>query len=356
MLRVLIRGPAAIFKIQENLGAEMAKMLNKKRLRFSPAAVALMPSFIIVFIFVYVFIAYTIRISVSKNWMPALQDFTITDPWYSNYHKLVSAGRFQADIRNTIVFTFLFLVISVIAGLLLAIAVSNMNRSKVFFRNLFIMPYAVSFIVTGVVWRWIFNPVSGVNLLFKYSGISTLYEKTFGSPLQPQWMTSGDVVGNMNSLLEHVIPGGQFLQVQMGIPLAILPVIFAASWQLCGFAMAMFLAGLTSIPHELREAAAIDRATGFRYYRSIALPSLIPMGITTVVILTSSSLKIFDLIYAMSGSGIAFSTDMPGIYVYETMYKALQYPLGAAASIFMLIAVCLVVLPYLLKFSKANEE
>jgi len=142
----------------------------------------------------------------------------------------------------------------------------------------------------------------------------------------------------------------------MGIPLALLPVIFAAAWQLCGFAMAMFLAGLTSIPHELREAAAIDRASGFRYYRSIALPSLIPMGITTVVILTSTSLKIFDLIYAMSGSGVGFSTDMPGIYVYETMYKALRYPLGAAASVFMLIGVCIVVLPYLLKFSKANEE
>jgi glucose/mannose transport system permease protein len=334
----------------------MALTSLKRRFNVSPAAIALMPSFILVFIFVYVFIAYTIRISISKNWAPGLQDFRTTNPWYENYHTLVSAGRFQADIRNTIVFTALFLIISVVAGLLLAIAVSNMNRSKVFFRNLFIMPYAVSFIVTGVIWRWIFNPVSGVNLLFEYSGINSLYKTTFGTELHPDWMGSASVVGNMNGLLEHLIPGGTFLQVTMGIPLALLPVIFAASWQLCGFAMAMFLAGLTSIPHELREAAAIDRASGFRYYRSIALPALIPMGITTVVILTSTSLKIFDLIYAMSGSGVGFSTDMPGIYVYETMYKALRYPLGAAASVFMLIGVCIVVLPYLLKFSKANEE
>jgi glucose/mannose transport system permease protein len=80
------------------------------------------------------------------------------------------------------------------------------------------------------------------------------------------------------------------------------------------------------------------------------------MAVTCAVILTSTSLKIFDLIYAMSGSGIGFSTDMPGIYVYESMYKALRYPLGAAASIVMLVLVCVVVLPYLLRFNKGTEE
>ncbi len=114
----------------------MGTMILKRKFRVSPAAIALMPSFIIVFIFVYVFIAYTIRISLSKNWMPAKQDFTMPQPWYSNYRSLINAGRFQADILNTIIFTVLFLMISIIAGLLLAIAVSNMNRSRKFFRNL----------------------------------------------------------------------------------------------------------------------------------------------------------------------------------------------------------------------------
>lgn len=334
----------------------MLRLKSKPTFKINPAAVALLPSFILVFIFVYVFIAYTIRISFSKNWMPGLQDFSLPEKWYGTYHDLFTNFRFQADIRNTVIFTIFFLAISVVSGLLLAIAVSNMTKSKVFFRNLFIMPYAVSFIVTGVIWRWIFNPVSGVNLLFKYTGVSAVYEKVFGAPLEPDWMTSPTVWGNMNGLLEKLIPGGDVLQAQMGIPVALLPVIFAAAWQLCGFAMAMFLAGLSAIPHELREAASIDRASGFRYYRSIAIPSLIPMAVTCAVILTSTSLKIFDLIYAMSGSGIGFSTDMPGIYVYESMYKALRYPLGAAASIIMLVLVCIVVLPYLLRFNKGTEE
>ena len=324
--------------------------------KVNPAFLTILPSLILVFIFVYVFISYTIRIAISDNWQPAVQDFTVTSPWYENFRQLAVSTRFQSDIRNTIIFTIFFLSLSVGVGFLLAIGVSNMQRSQVFFRNLFLMPYAVSFIVTGVVWRWIFNPLSGANLLLQYSGISDLYEKAFGTPLQPGWTTSGDTIGNLNSLLEKVIPGGNILGAQMGIPMALLPVIFAASWQLCGFAMSMFLAGLAAIPHELREAAAIDRASGFTYTRRIALPLLMPMAVTSIVILTHTALKIFDLIYAMSGSGIGFATDMPGIFVYETMYKALRYPLGAAASLVMLLMVSIIVIPYLIRNNKQRAE
>lgn len=327
-----------------------------RKWKFNIAFLTILPSFVLVFIFVYVFISYTIRIALSDNWQPAVEDFTVTSPWYANFYDLALSTRFQSDIRNTVVFTTLFLLLSVGAGFLLAIGVSNMRRSQVLFRNLFLMPYAVSFIVTGVVWRWIFNPLSGANLLLDYSGISDLYEKSFGQPLQPQWITSGETFGNLNQLLERVIPGSDILGAQMGIPLALLPVIFAASWQMCGFAMSMFLAGLAAIPQELREAAAIDRASGFTYTRRIALPLLLPMAVVSFVILTHTALKIFDLIYAMSGSGIGFATDMPGIFVYETMYKALQYPLGAAASIVMLALVCLIVIPYLIRNNRQKAE
>jgi glucose/mannose transport system permease protein len=162
-------------------------------------------------------------------------------------------------------------------------------------------------------------------------------------------------VGDVSALLEKIIPGGTFIQVQMGIPLALIPVVIATAWQLLGFAMAMFLAGLVSIPDELREASMMDGAKGSRYYRSIALPMLAPIAITTLVILTHVALKIFDLIYAMSGSGIGFATDMPGIFVYESMYKALKYNTGAAASIVMLAIVCVIVVPYLIRTNKETK-
>jgi glucose/mannose transport system permease protein len=245
--------------------------------------------------------------------------------------------------------------VTVIAGFFIALAVHNMGRSKGFFRGVFLLPYALSFIVTGVVWRWLFNPDSGVNLFLQYSGVAAAYKSIKGEELRPEWLTSATTLGDVSALLEKIIPGGTFIQVQMGIPLALIPVIIATAWQLLGFAMAMFLAGLVSIPDELREASMMDGAKGSRYYRSIALPMLAPIAITTLVILTHVALKIFDLIYAMAGSGIGFATDMPGIFVYESMYKALKYNTGAAASIVMLAIVCVIVVPYLIHTNKETK-
>jgi glucose/mannose transport system permease protein len=119
--------------------------------------------------------------------------------------------------------------------------------------------------------------------------------------------------------------------------------------------MAMFLAGLASIPEEVREASVMDGASGVRYQRSVVIPLMRPFALTTAVILTHVALKMFDLIYAMSGSGIGFATDMPGIFVFETMFHALDYNIGSAAAVVMLLLVCLVVIPYLAT-SKVQED
>jgi glucose/mannose transport system permease protein len=134
---------------------------------------------------------------------------------------------------------------------------------------------------------------------------------------------------------------------------AMIPVAIAASWQLSGFAMAMFLAGLGTISPEVREAAALDGATDWRLYKDIIIPLLNPITISVLVILTHVSLKIFDLIYAMSGKGPGFATDVPGIFVYEMIFRAQRYNLGAAAAIVMLVAVAIVIVPYLARQLKS---
>lgn len=329
---------------------------TKKSRRLSPAFFLLLPSFLIVFVFVYIFIVYTIGVSFSANWRPATQDFTPGEPLFAVYQSLFENPRFQADIRNSVIFTVLFLVSTVFAGFVLAVMVNNMLRSRAFFRSVFLLPYALSFIVTGVVWRWIFNPESGVNLLLYYSGVSSIYENLTGEQLRPEWLTSGEVVGDINSLLVHVFPSVAFMQIELGIPLALVAVVMATSWQLTGFAMSMYLAGLASIPHEVREASMVDGASGFRYLVSVAVPMLAPITVTTLVLLTHVAFKMFDLIYAMSGSGIGFATDMPGIFVYESMYKALLFNQGAAASIVMLLIVLAVVIPYLIRTNRQRIQ
>lgn len=325
---------------------------RRRRLRVPVPALLLAPSFLIVSIFVYVFIAYTIGVSLSRHWRPAKPDFTMSNPWYRNYHALAASTRFQTDVRNTVILTVVFVGLSVVGGFLLAVLVHNALHAKGFFRGVFLLPYALSFIVTGVVWRWLFNPVTGVNLLLRYSGISSAYEHVTGHALQPGWVTSPTVVGDVSGLINKVLPGGHFIQTQLGIPVALLAVALAASWQLTGFAMAMFLAGLVAVPNEVREAAVMDGASGRRYYMSVVVPMLRPIAVTTIVILTYVSLKMFDLVFAMSGSGVGFATDTPGVYVYQTMYTALRPDLASAASIVMLVLVCLVVIPYLARHNK----
>jgi glucose/mannose transport system permease protein len=315
-----------------------------------------LPSFVLVLIFVYGFIGYTIAVSTSANWRAAKPDLTPADPWYDNYSQLASSSRFQADVRNNLVFAVFFLLLAVILGFLFAVLVHNALRAKGFFRSVFMLPYALSFIVTGVVWRWLFNPESGLNLLFRGSGVSGAYEKLTGSALQPEWTSSPEVLGDLSGLLNKVLPGGDFIQVKLGIPLALLAVVLASAWQLMGFAMAMFLAGLSSVPDEILEAAQLDGASGIRYYRSIVIPLMAPFAVTTLVILTHVAFKMFDLIYAMSGSGVGFATDMPGIFVYETIYKSLRPNLGAAAAVVMLAMVCLVVVPYLVQTSRKDSH
>ena len=306
----------------------------------------LSPSVIAIFIFVYAFIAFTFWVSIS-NWKTNRRDLSVSDPWYKTYDSLFNQTRFQIDLRNTFVFTVLFLALSVVSGLALAIMLDRRVFGSGLFRSIFLFPYAISFITTGVVWRWIFNPETGVNALFQQTGVNDALGKMGVGPLKPGWITDPSVVWQVNGGLEKIFPWADFINAKLGIPLAMIPVVIAAAWQLSGFAMAMYLAGLGTISNEVKEAALVDGATDWQAYRDIIIPLLRPITISTMIILGHVSLKIFDLIYAMSGKGPGFSTDVPGIFVFDKMFGAQQYNLGSAASAVMLVLVSFVIVPYL---------
>ena len=143
--------------------------------------------------------------------------------------------------------------------------------------------------------------------------------------------------------------------MEWGIPVALIPVAIAAPWQLSGFVMAMYLGGLGGIGQEVRDAARIDGVSEFRLYRSVIIPMLWPITVSTAIILLHVSLKIFDLVFAMSGVGPGFATDVPAIFVFELMFKAARYNLGAAASMVMLTLSCLIIVPYLVRTVRKGE-
>ena len=314
----------------------------------------LLPSILAVGIFVYLFIGTSLFFSLT-NWRTLAIDLSLREPVYQTYVDMFGMPRFQADIRNTAVFTILFLAFSMGLGLFLAVLLDRQFAGRGFFRSVFLFPYALSFIVTGVVWRWLFNPETGINLFFDLLGINSLLVQAGMTPLQPGWTTDPNVVLSVNGLLAALWPGGADFQIEWGIPVALIPVAIAATWQLSGFVMAMYLGGLSGIPHEVREAARIDGASEAQIYRKVIIPMLKPITISTAIILLHVSLKIFDLIFAMSGVGPGFATDVPAIFVFEMMFKAARYNLGAAASMVMLVLSCLIIVPYLVRTFRHQE-
>lgn len=276
-------------------------------------AVALVsPSIVAILIFVYGFIAWSIRVSLS-NWKGLLPNYEWAG--LQNYINLASDPRFAIDVRNTIIFTVLFVAGCLVVGLTLAILLDQQLQGEGFFRSLFLFPMAISFIVTGVVWRWLMNPaqgsrLSGLNLLFDQIGLDFLINRWHTTPY---W----------------------------GIAAIALPAI----WQMSGYTMALYLGGLRAVPDSVREAARVDGASEFQLYRHVILPLLSPITLSAMIILGHISLKVFDLIIAVAGKQLPL--DVPAIYMWTTTFDGQFYGRGAAIGIVLLLSVAVLVVPYL---------
>jgi glucose/mannose transport system permease protein len=340
------------YRVERSLFAGVfSKILPKAKSRRSDRGpllpIALVtPSTIAIVVFIYAFILFTLWTSFSR-WSSPVMNLNLRDPAWTTYAQMFGTARWQCDLRNLVVFTVIFLVVAIGVGLLLALLLDRKLIGSHFFRNVFLFPYALSFIVTGVAWRWIFNPEAGVNLLFSAFGIDKILALFGAPPLKPGWITDPSVLLPLNDILGKVFPRVNDLAIQLGVPVALIPVVIAASWQLSGFAMAMYIAGLAVVPDDLREAARIDGATEWQVYTRVVVPQLTPVTISLLVILGHISLKIFDLVFAMTGAGPGFATDVPGVFVFEQTFKAIRYNTGAAASIVMLVLVAIVIVPYL---------
>ncbi len=282
------------------------------------AALILLPSVLAVGIFVYGFIGWTGYVSLS-NWNSFVPDLSFAG--LRNFTELFQNPRFQIDLRNTAVFTVTFLAGCLAIGLLLAILLDQKIRGESLFRNIFLFPMSISFIISGTAWQWLLNPSTGVNLLLDAVGLGWL---------KSAWYTEPRI--------------------------AIYSVVIAALWQMSGFTMAMYIAGLRGISEELREAAHVDGASEWQLYRHVILPLLTPVTVTAGIVLGHISLKIFDLVFAMTGSGPAFSTDVPGIFMFETTFRGNRFAEGAAIAVVMLAMIAVVIIPYLVATTRAEAQ
>ena len=295
-------------------GGVAAPPASKKRKRLAwlkgdtlIAVIVLLPSIIAVSIFIYGFIVWTGFISTVK-WDSAIVDYSFVG--LKNWKALFQMDRFHWNIRNLIIYAIGFMGQCIIFGFLIAVLLDQHIKGEAIFRTIVIFPFAVSAIVTGVAWRWLMQPTTGINLLLENLGFGNV-----------------DFAWNANP--------------QLGMA----AITIAASWQFTGYVMALYLAGLRGISYELREAAAIDGAGTVATYRHVIIPLLMPVTFTVLVLTGMNSIRVFDLVTMLGGP--AFTTDTLGFHMYQATFGLYRFSTGATIGFFMILLSLFLVVPYL---------
>lgn len=354
------------------------------------AVLMILPSLVLLGIFVYGFIGQTLYVS-TTDWGSGSNAALSLNPeihfvGLGNYRELFTGFldiRFRQDMVNMLFFTLLFVVASLALGLLLATLIDQHIKGEAVFRTIFLFPMSLSFIVTGTIWRWLLQPTGGINALPTLVGLPAgkflwlsdrsqtlafnyqklFYYVAFGALVllaagavfylfRRRYKAAGWLAVPSFVLLVWVSTGGAAgvnvlpYPEPHGLNLAILGVVLAATWQMSGYTMALYLAGLRTIPDELREAAVVDGANRLQVYRHVELPLLMPVTWSAVIILGHIALKIFDLVFAMAGPDNA-PTSVPAISMYLTTFRGNQFAKGASIAVILLVMVSALIIPYL---------
>ena len=227
------------------------------------------------------------------------------------YERLWSSDRWYLSIENLAIYGICSLIFSLVIGFMLAALLDQKTRFENTFRTIFLYPFALSFIVTGLVWQWILNPDYGVEKIVRSLGFDSF-------------------VFNPLYNAEIVIYG----------------ILVAGLWQGTGFIMCLMLAGLRGIDQEIWKAARIDGIPMWKTYIQIVIPMMRPVFITTLVIIAAGIIKVYDLIVAQTSGGPGLSSEVPAKYVYDYMFNAQNLGQGFAASTMMLVSVLIVLIPF----------
>jgi glucose/mannose transport system permease protein len=359
-------------------------MRNKDKVK---AFLTLLPSIILIGIFVYGFIGNTFWISLSDWGGSGALALNPVKKYigFGNYIDLFTGflgGGFRQDLVNAVFYSVMLLAGAIGIGLVLAMLLDNKPRGEAFFRTVFLYPMSLSFIVSGTIWRWMLAPKGGVNILPTYVGLEPMTFSWLSStgaiwefnwqnllqvavyiasvvliviglwlvkraPVKAMWLlVPGVVLGVGGWLWGDMLPKALFMEETHGFNIATFGIIMATVWQYSGYTMALYLAGFTGISQDLRDAAMLDGATTIGYYRHIALPLVKPITISAVIILSHISLKMFDLIFAMTGPDNG-ATGHPALNMYLTTFRANDFARGASIAIILFLIAATFIIPYM---------
>ena len=229
----------------------------------------------------------------------------------AQYERLWSTPKWLVAIENLLIYGVLSLIFSLVFGFVLAALLDQKIRFENTFRTIILYPFALSFIVTGLVWQWILNPDFGIQRFIRDLG----WESFNFDPLY-----NADIV--------------------------IYGILIAGLWQGTGLIMCLMLAGLRGIDEDIWKATRVDGIPTWKTYLFVVIPMMRPVFITTLVIIASGIVKVYDLVVAQTSGGPGIASEVPAKFVYDTMFFGQNLGQGFAASTMMLLTVMIVVVPW----------
>jgi glucose/mannose transport system permease protein len=229
----------------------------------------------------------------------------------AQYVRLFENERWMLSVQNLAIYAVLFILASMIIGFLLAVFIDQKVTAEGVLRTVFLYPYAMSFVATGLVWQWILTPGSGIESTVHQLGFPDFYF---------DWIIDQDMV--------------------------IYTIVLATVWQASGLVMALMLAGLRGIDDEIWKAARLDGIPTWRVYVSIVIPMMAPTIATVFLLLSTAAIKLFDAVVAMTQGGPGTASEVPAKFIMDHLFGRANIALGSAGAITLLIPVLALLAPY----------
>jgi glucose/mannose transport system permease protein len=279
------------------------------RFRKLPAVIAMAPTIFFVIVVLGFGLLWTFWTSFTSSKLLPNNDFV----GIAQYARLFASENWQVASVNVAVFGVLFIGGCLLLGYVLAVLLDQGIRFEDGFRTIFLMSASLSFVVTGIVWQWLFDPTFGIQAAVRNWGFENF---------RFDWLTREDT--------------------------AIYALVGAGIWQATGMGMVIMLAGLRGIDQDIWNATRIDGVAKWRVYVHVIPAMIRPMIATAAVLLSLTAIKIYDLVVVMTGGGPGISTEVPAKYVMDMLFQRNNLGQATAAAIMMLLAISLLVgLPWM---------
>ena len=239
-----------------------------------------------------------------------------------NYSRLFADVRFWTAVSNNARWLAFSLALLTALGLALALLIDQKIKGESLFQTLFFIPYTITPVAVASVWRWLYEPRNGL----------------------------------FNKFLQ-LIGLAKYRQIWIGDPsIATYSIMFSSLWWTTGFALVLYISGLRNIPQELLESATVDGARFSQRFRFVMLPQLLPSTIVVLAMSGISALRVFDLIYSLTGGGPGYATEVLATMMFDVSFNRFEQGMGSAIAVTLFVLSAVIILPYVYHTSKNLED